>query len=100
MERWMESWKQIELTSIKALYGEWYTKYSEAAKKVYDDRTVYCNLYKMMVRAVESMPEEPDNYVAIAVGNKLDEDRKTLQEIVEVFEKLENPTWQKPSWFN
>lgn len=96
----MSSWKQVELASIQALYGKWHTKYAEVVKTVYDDRTVFVNLYRMMVQAVESLPEEPDNYVCVAIDKQLDEDRKILQSIIRTFESYEDPNWKAPEWFN
>ena len=83
-------WRDRKIDAIKVLYGEWYEKY----KGEKDDRGLYCNTYQMILEALASLPEEPDNYVCVAMNNEINKDLATMQRIVVYFET------EVPSWFN
>lgn len=49
-------------------------------------RHVYIQLYAQMHAALESLPEQPNSYVAMAVYRKLREDMSTLDDILDQLE--------------
>lgn len=78
-----ESWKQRHLHHLKFFYGKLAEKWKDITT---DDRLVFVNTYRMMIDALESLPEEPVNYVCVAMNKKLRQDRKTLDSIAAVFQ--------------
>lgn len=49
-------------------------------------RHVYIQLYEQMHAALESLPEQPNSYVAMAVYRKLREDMSTLDDMLDQLE--------------
>lgn len=49
-------------------------------------RQVYIQLYAQMHAALESLPEQPNSYVAMAVYRKLREDMSTLDDMLDQLE--------------
>ena len=76
-----KSWKERKLIVLRFHYE----KLAAAWDNEGDDRRLFCNLYKMIVHAVESLPDNPDNYVCCAMNNLIRDDRKTLDEIAARF---------------
>ena len=64
------SWKQSRIRFLKMHYE----KYLEEFDGHTDDRLIYCNTYRMIMRAVESLPEDPDNYIRVAVNHQIHKD--------------------------
>lgn len=96
------SWRERRLYHLRALYGKYFDKYTKEGHNsdnlFFDDRGVFCNLYKMMEEALISMEEEPLNYVKVALNRKLTEDYNTLKSIIRVFEyedAVHIPDWLK-----
>ena len=77
------NYKMMHIQYLKMHYG----KKAEIWKDVTtDDRLVYCNLYQMMIEALESLPDEPNNYVCVALNKKMEKDCSTLTSILNVFQ--------------
>lgn len=96
------SWREIHLDCLRLLYGRYFNKYNREGRNsdnlFFDDRGIFCNLYKQMEEALLSMEEEPLNYVKVALNRKLTEDCNTLKSIIRVFDyKNANhiPEWLK-----
>lgn len=51
-----------------------------------DDRRVFHNIYKNIVEALKSLPEEPHLWVCVAMNNLIAKETKTLDEIQKHFE--------------
>lgn len=51
-----------------------------------DDRKLFSNMYYMIVNAVMSLPEEPNNFVCCAMNEAINEEIQTMQKIQKVFE--------------
>lgn len=77
-----ESWKQKRLDYLKKYYGPLANKWQGITG---DDRAIFCNIYRMMIEALESLPEEPLNYIKVAMAHHMQQDRKTLRDIEEAF---------------
>ena len=78
-----KSWKQRKLDYYRFRYADTYERWKDL--KVLDDRRVFCICYENITRSVNSLPEEPDNYVAVAMNHRLSEDCESMNSIMEVF---------------
>lgn len=79
-----QSWKQMHLDYTRDAFSKEYKKW--ANKGYHDDRTFYCVRYESILSAIESMPEEPNNYICVAVNSQLHKDYDTLKRIIKNFE--------------
>lgn len=73
----------MHITYMKRHYGskaeEW------KSLEVYDDRALYCNMYRMIIEALESLPDIPHLYVRVAMNKMMEKDCSTLTSILNVF---------------
>lgn len=77
------TWKERKLDNITFFYGDLAKKYDNGYG---DDRQVFVNLYNMIIEALESLPDEPNNYICCAVNHSISDDRKTMDRISNYFE--------------
>ena len=77
-----ETYKALHLKYLKMRYGEKAEQWKDITT---DDRLIYCNIYHMMIEALESLPDEPNNYVCVALNKKMERDCSTLESIKTVF---------------
>lgn len=75
------TWKQGKLSYMKLLYGGLIGEFSQHD----DDRRLYVNTYNQIIEAVESMPDTPNNYVAVALNAKIRRDLEMLDRIQDRF---------------
>ena len=80
-----KSWKQIHLDHIHFAFRAKAEEWSKE-ERLHDDRLVFCNIYRLMEEALNSLPDEPNNYVCVAMNRKMEADRQILNEILAVFE--------------
>lgn len=71
------TWKEHKLNYMQFMYGDKIAEYEHCK----DDRRVYFNIYNMIIEALNDMPDEPNNYICVAMNHKIDEDLKTLDRI-------------------
>lgn len=76
-----KTWKQKKIEFVKHFYGD----KVEAWKDEHDDRRLYVNIYNMIIEALETLPEEPNNYICVAINREIAKDRETMDEIREHF---------------
>lgn len=76
-----ESYRERKIEFMQLIYG----KKAEEWKDMHDDRRVYANTYRMILEALESLPEEPNNYVCVAMNRMIGEDRELMDKILEHF---------------
>ena len=77
-----KTWKQMWKDYLQRHYGDAAERWKDETK---DDRLVFVNCYRIMQEALDSLPDKPNNFVACAVTNKIQETTKALDEILEVF---------------
>ena len=77
------SWKQRHLYHLRTMYGKRAEEWKDVTT---DDRLVYCNIYRRMIEALNELPDEPHNYICVAMNHHMSEDRATLDSIKAVFE--------------
>lgn len=75
------SWKEKKLRFLDICYGSEAFLWRKELSQLTDDRVVYVNIYYMMVKAINSLPDEPVNYVRVAMNSAIQEDCETLDRI-------------------
>jgi hypothetical protein len=75
------TWKEQKLDYIKFMFEEKAILW----KDEHDDRRLYSNTYFLIKEAIESLDEEPNIYVSVAMNNELDKDFATMERILERF---------------
>lgn len=75
-------WKQMWKDHLARHYGEAADRWKN---ETHDDRLVFVNCYRIMQEALDTLPDEPNNFIACAVTNRIHDTMKTLDEIAEVF---------------
>lgn len=76
-----DTWKTAKMEFLKFKYE----KKAEEWKEYHDDRRVYSNTYYQIIKAIETLPEEPNNYVCVAMNNEINKDREMLDRIMKKF---------------
>lgn len=77
------TWKNQKLDYMRCLFG---AKAEEWGDKYHDDRRVYVNTYNMIIKAIESLDDEPNIYVCVAVNHHINEDTERMKRILKKFE--------------
>jgi len=81
--------KQIdELTwrDMKLYFLETYEEDAKRWENECDDRRVFFNIYKQLVEAIKSLPEEPHPAVCVAMNTYIGEKKRILNDIRKHFE--------------
>ena len=76
-----KTWKSAKLEFLKYKYE----KKAEEWKEYHDDRRLFSNKYYQIITAIETLPEEPNNYVCVAMNDAIKEDREVLDRIIKRF---------------
>ena len=76
-----KTWKSFKLDFLKFKYE----KKAEEWKDCHDDRRLFSNTYYQIIEAIETLPEEPVSYIAVAMNNEIQKDREMLDRILTRF---------------
>lgn len=76
-----KTWKQAKLHDIETRFGGCIEEYKDFA----DDRLVYVNIYNQIIEAIESLPEEPHDYIKVAMSIKINKDKEIMERIYSNF---------------
>lgn len=74
-----KTWRDKKIDYIEYFYKRNYDLYSTVDK--YDDRRLYRNIYDQIIEAIESIPENPVPFVAVAMNDHVSHDLETLDDI-------------------
>lgn len=77
-------WRDTKIKNFELLYGTSYRQYKEyieANPWCNDDRTVYIKIYDGVMEGLKSLPEQPNNYVRIAMFHEINRDRERMNRI-------------------
>lgn len=83
MER--DDWKHMKLWVLANAYEKKATEWNDIFSPVADDRRVFINTYRQLYEAVDSLTDNPNNVVCVAMNNYITEERKMMDEILEHF---------------
>lgn len=75
-------WKQMWKDHLQQRYADAAERWKD---ETHDDRLVFVNVYRILQEALDSLPDEPHNFVACAVVSRMRESMETLDSIAEVF---------------
>lgn len=73
------TWKERRIENLEYFYGKAYEQFK--SEDPHDDRRVYINTYEMIMEAVKSLKNEPNNYVAVAMNKAIAKDLTMLEDI-------------------
>ena len=76
-----QTYKQKKISYHKFMYEE----PTERFNGHNDDRQLYVNIYNYVLEALESIEEEPHNFICCAINHYLDKEYETLDDIKERF---------------
>ena len=77
-----DSWKYLKLWVWAHDYGDKAEEWSNIMPPVTDDRRVFINTYRQIYEAIESLPENPHNFVTVAMNHYIAEERLMMDEII------------------
>lgn len=79
-----QTWKEFKLDYMHYFFAEKYDEWVNA--DVHDDRRVFTNMYRMIINALNQLPDEPDNYICVAMNKSMHEDIDVMKRIMRHFE--------------
>ena len=80
-----DDWKSLKLAVLEMEYGKKAEEWNNLYPPVSDDRRVYINIYHQLIEAVQSLTDNQNTIVCVAMNRYINEEKKTLDEIKEVF---------------
>lgn len=72
------SWKESKKYTMEKFYG----KYLKEFEGYSDDRKIYCNTYAMIMKALESLQDDPECYVRCAMNQMINNDMGMMDRII------------------
>ena len=80
-----DDWKSLKIAVLEMEYGKKADEWNNIYPPVSDDRRVYINIYHQLIEAVQSLTDNPNTIVCVAMNRYITEEKKTLDEIKEAF---------------
>ena len=80
MER--DDWKHTKLWVLANAYEKKANEWNEIMPPVADDRRIFINTYHQLYNAVDSLPDNPNNVVCVAMNRYISEEREMMDEIM------------------
>lgn len=80
-----DDWKYLKLAVLEMEYSKKADEWNNLYPPVSDDRRVYINIYHQLIEAVQSLTDNPNTIVCVAMNRYITEEKKTLDEIKKVF---------------
>ena len=80
-----DDWKYLKLAVLEMEYGKKAEEWNNLYPPVSDDRRVYINIYHQLIEAVQSLTDNSNTIVCVAMNRYINEEKKALDEIKEVF---------------
>jgi len=72
------TWKERQKKTLL----EYYAKYIPEFEDHDDDRLIYCNTYKMITKALDDLPEEPQVLVRCAMNKAINQELCMMDRII------------------
>ena len=84
-----KTWKERQIDRFRWDYGF----HAELFADEHDDRRLLANIYNLIMEALQSLPDNPNNYVCCAMNHRFEEDKKIMDGILE---RYQNGLWGEP----
>lgn len=81
-----QDWKHLKLWSWAHDYEKKAEEWNNIYPPVSDDRRLFINTYKQVYDAIDSLTDNPNSWVCVAVNAKVAEERKMMNGILARFE--------------
>lgn len=78
-------WKSLKLWNWAHDYEAKAVEWNNIFPPVYDDRRVYINTYYQVYNAIESLTDNPNNWVCCAVNHEIEREREMMNSILARF---------------
>ena len=78
-------WKHLKLWVLANAYEKKASEWNDIFQPVTDDRRVFINTYRQLYEAIDSLPDNPNNIVCVAMNHYISEEREMMDEILERF---------------
>ncbi len=86
MRRTSKSWKRRKLSYLEFFYGDNYKVWNEL--DLHDDRRLYCNIYELIKEALESLDDNPVNFVCVAMNKYIEENENIMDRVISNFNPI------------
>lgn len=83
MKDFKQNWRDSRIYYLERRYGDKYNEWKD--KDYHDDRIIYCNIYRLQLEALQSLPADPLNYICVAMNEHMKRDRESMNRIIEEF---------------
>ena len=81
----LDDWKHLKLWLWASRYEDKAQEWNNILPPVTDDRRVYINTYTQVYEALDSLPDNPHNWVCVAVNEKVRKERVMMSKILAQF---------------
>lgn len=78
-----ENWTEAKKSYVELMFGDFVRDFKLAGFT--DDREIVVNLYEMIMEALDSLDENPINYVRCAMNKAIRKDLETMAGILDRF---------------
>ncbi len=77
-----DDWKSLKLWVLASKYEKVYHEWNNIFPPVTDDRRIFLNTYKQVYEAIDSLTDNPNSWVCVAVNRLFHEDDEMMGEIL------------------
>ena len=75
-------WKHLKLWVLANAYEKKAKEWNEIRPPVADDRRLFINVYRQLYEAIDSLPDNPNNVVCVAMNRYISDEREMMDEIM------------------
>ena len=79
----MTKWASDKLDYLNFFYGKEYDKWAKESHN--DDRGLYCNMYKMILEAINAIQHIENNSVLVAMNDYIRDKVQVMDSVLEAF---------------
>ena len=80
-----DDWKSLKLWSWVHDYGDKANEWNNIFPPVADDRRLFINVYNIVYQAIESLPDNPNNWVCCAIIHEIHTEQEMMNKILAAF---------------
>lgn len=80
-----DDWKYLKLWNWAFRYETKANEWNEIFPPVSDDRRLYINIYNIVYDAIESLSDNPNNWICVAIQHEIDKEAHLMDDILSRF---------------